>query len=77
MQNALLLMMSLLVLCSASLSQEYKKAEVFGGFQYAHVYPNANGIGWNTAITGNLTHAIGFTADFSGAMSAGRRCTRT
>jgi opacity protein-like surface antigen len=71
MRNALLGMISLLLLCATSLSQEYKRAEVFGGFQYAHVYPNANGAGWNAAVTGNLTHSIGFTGDFSGSYEHG------
>ena len=70
MRNALVWMISLLLLCATSWSQEYKRAEVFGGFQYAHVYPNANGAGWNTAVTGNLTRAVG-TADFSGRYERG------
>ena len=64
-----------ILLCAPSLaqegSQEHKSVEVFTGYQYAHVYPNANGQGWNFSVTGNLNRAIGVTGDFSGSYERG------
>jgi len=68
-------MLVAMLLCAPSMaqegSQELKRVEVFTGYQYAHVYPNANGQGWNFAVTGNLNRAIGFTGDFSGSYQRG------
>ena len=52
-------------------SQELKPVDVFAGYQYAHLYPNANGQGWNFAVTGNLNRVIGVTGDFSGSFERG------
>jgi len=71
MKKNLLLMIGLLVLCTPSVAQDFKRVEVFGGYQFAHADPNANGNGWNVALTGNLTHAIGITGDFSGNYESG------
>ena len=45
MQRRLLLMSSLLVLCTLSRGQDFKRVEVFGGYQFAHAEPNENGNG--------------------------------
>jgi opacity protein-like surface antigen len=71
MKKNLLLLVGLLVSCSPSIAQEFKPVEVFGGYQFAHAQPNANGNGWNVALTGNLTHSIGITGDFSGSYESG------
>ena len=71
MKKTLLLMIGLLVFCSPSIAQESKPVDVFGGYQFAHAQPNANGNGWNVAVTGNLTHSIGITGDFSGNYESG------
>ena len=71
MKNTLLLIIGLLVLCSPSIAQDFKPVEVFGGYQFAHAQPNANGNGWNVALTGNLTRSIGITGDFSGNYESG------
>src|SRR5262249_27413607 len=65
-----------LLACAASSaaqegSEELQRVEIFTGYQYAHIYPNANGQGWNFAMTGNLNRAIGFTGDFSGSYEHG------
>jgi hypothetical protein len=64
---AMLMLLSLPVLC-----QDYPKAEVFGGYQYTRINPGSgisgdNFNGWNAALTGNVSHWLGVTADFSGA----------
>jgi hypothetical protein len=64
----------LLFLCAPTFAQEGQKlarVEFFAGYQLAHVYPNANGQGWNFAMTGNMNRAIGFTGDFSGSYERG------
>ena len=71
MKKTLLLMIGLLVFCSPSIAQDFKPVEVFGGYQFAHAQPNANGNGWNVALTGNLTRSIGITGDFSGNYESG------
>jgi hypothetical protein len=49
------------------------KAEIFGGYQYAHVAIDAPGTsvsgnlnGWNTSLTGNINEYFGIAGDFSG-----------
>ncbi len=44
------------------------KAEFFGGYQYLRIGgpSGANTNGWNAAVTGNINHWFGVTADFSG-----------
>lgn len=62
----------LLLASFAAVAQEYPKAEVFGGYQYTHEgdlssFGQGSGLnGWNAAVTGNLNHWFGVTADFSG-----------
>jgi len=43
MQKNLLLMIGLLVLCTPSVAQDFKRVAVFGGYLFAHADPNANG----------------------------------
>ena len=62
----------LMVVSIPVLSQDYSKAEVFGGYQYTrisfgHDTPGFNFNGWNAAVTGNVNHWLGVTGDFSGA----------
>jgi opacity protein-like surface antigen len=71
MKKGLLFMMGVLLWCSPLVAQDFKRVEVFGGYQFAHAQPNANGNGWNVALTGNLTHSIGITGDFSGNYESG------
>ena len=56
----------LCVPCVAQQNEEVKKVDLFAGYQYAHVYPNENGQGWNFAVTGNVNRVFGLTGDFSG-----------
>lgn len=63
-----------LVLCCglAARAQDYKKAEVFGGYQWTSVdfgsgVDRQNFNGWNAAVSGYLNNNLGITADFSGA----------
>jgi hypothetical protein len=44
-----------------------QKIEIFGGYQFTHLQPSFNASGWNASLTGNFPHALGITADFSGA----------
>jgi len=62
------------VLCCGLLAvaQDYKKAEVFGGYQWTSVdfgsgIDRQNFNGWNAALTGYFNKNFGITADFSGA----------
>jgi hypothetical protein len=52
---------------SAAVAADFPKAEVFGGYQYTRFEGGVNANGWNAALTGNLNHWFGVTADFSGA----------
>jgi opacity protein-like surface antigen len=71
MKKVLFFMMGVLVLCSPLVAQDFKPGEVFGGYQFAHAQPNANGNGWNFALTGNLARSVGITGDFSGSYESG------
>ena len=51
--------------------QEFPRAEVFGGYQFAHFTPSINANGWNAAVNGNVNRWFGVTADFSGAYKNG------
>lgn len=53
-------------------AQDAPKAELFGGYQYTRINPGSgipgqNLNGWNAALTGNIGHTLGITADISGA----------
>lgn len=48
-----------------------QRVELFGGFQYEHLQPSYNAVGWNGALTGNFKHILGITADFSGVYKSG------
>jgi hypothetical protein len=61
----------LCVPCVAQQNEELKKVDLFAGYQYAHLYPNENGQGWNFAVTGNVNRVFGFTGDFSGSYEHG------
>ncbi|HKN33458.1 MAG TPA: hypothetical protein VJX16_09485 [Terriglobales bacterium] len=50
-----------------------QKAEVFGGYQYAHFDGGPNANGWNGSATYNITSFLGATADVSGAYGSGLR----
>ena len=63
-----------LVLCCGlvAFAQDFKKAEVFGGYQWTSVdagsgFDRQNFNGWNAALTGYFKPNFGITADFSGA----------
>ena len=51
--------------------EEYPRAEVFGGYQFAHLTPSINANGWNAALNGNLNRWFGVTADFAGSYKNG------
>jgi len=61
--------LSLAALNAAAASQEYPKAELFGGYQYTRIggVDGTNINGWNGAINGNVNRWFGVTADLSGA----------
>jgi hypothetical protein len=46
--------------------------EIFGGGQFQHLESHYDAVGWNGAVTGNFKHALGLTADFSGAYKSHR-----
>jgi len=72
MKTATILAVSMLALAIPVLAQqEYPKAELFGGYQYAHLDPSINANGWNAAVSGNVNRWFGVTADFSGAYKNG------
>lgn len=71
MQRKIVVLLGLLLLAMPSLAQEFKRAEIFGGYQYTHVDPNVNGNGWNAALTGYATRWLGVTGDFSGSYKSG------
>ena len=62
-----------LLFCVPCLAQEeeLKRVDVFAGYQFAHVYPNENGQGWNIAATANVNRVLGVTGDFSGSYEHG------
>jgi hypothetical protein len=64
-----LCLMAVVVLSAAALAAP--KAEIFGGYQFAHLEGDPNMNGWNGALTGNLGKFFGITADFSGAYGSG------
>ncbi len=51
----------------AAAQKEFPRAEVFGGYQFLHLYPSLNANGWNAAVNGNVNRWFGVTADFSGS----------
>jgi hypothetical protein len=63
----------LVVCCSMiATAQDFKKAEVFGGYQWTSMDFGAgndrqNFNGWNAALTGYMNNNFGITADFSGS----------
>ncbi|HEX6878746.1 MAG TPA: outer membrane beta-barrel protein [Terriglobales bacterium] len=67
------LVICVLLCCSlAVVAQDYKKAEVFGGYQWTSVdfgsgVDRQNFNGWNAAVSGYFNQNFGITADFSGA----------
>jgi hypothetical protein len=67
----LVIILVFLEVCSVpAMSQERAKVDLFLGYQYTH-YPATSANGWNVAVTGNLTHWFGVTADFSGVYNHG------
>ena len=59
------------LVCFSATAQDYPKVEVFGGYQFTHVYPNANANGWNASMNVNFKKWFGGTADFSGTYKSG------
>lgn len=55
--------------CTPAFSQ---RVELYGGAQYEHLENSYNAVGWNVAVTGNFTHVLGITADFSGVYNSRR-----
>ena len=60
MRRSLPLFLALLA-CVPCLAQEgeLKRVDIFGGYQYAHLFPSENGQGWNMAATANLNRVFG------------------
>ena len=69
MRNILGLILLFLLSSLASLAQDFPRAEVFGGYQYTR-QQSTNMSGWNASLTGNYTHWLGLTGDFSGAYNS-------
>ncbi len=73
MRKTILIFMLILLSCIFAVAQDYKKAEVFGGYQYTNVDDQGSGLGrqgfngWNAAVSGYFTKNVGVTADFAGA----------
>ncbi|HTT61485.1 MAG TPA: outer membrane beta-barrel protein [Bryobacteraceae bacterium] len=67
--GALVALLCMSALSAAAASQEYPRAELFGGYQFTRIggAGGVNANGWNAAITGNVNRWFGLTADFSGA----------
>jgi hypothetical protein len=61
------LILCLLILVPISLPAVAQRVEAYGGFQYTHLQPGYNSVGWNASLTGNFKHFLGVTGDFSGA----------
>jgi hypothetical protein len=70
MQKVVALLSLLLCLSVPLWSQDYPKAEIFGGYQFLHTGGDTGGVnanGWNASVTGNFNKSFGVTGDFSGA----------
>jgi opacity protein-like surface antigen len=64
-----ILMLCVMVFClhQIAVSQEYPRAEIFGGYSYLRGEGlNANFNGFNVSATGNFNNWFGVTVDFSG-----------
>ena len=61
------------LVCGLALSlgaQETPRAEIFGGYQFAHSNIEGTGLnfnGWDASVTGNVNKWFGVTGDFSGS----------
>jgi hypothetical protein len=72
MLRRLVLITTLLSVCSLAWAQEPGKAEIFGGYQYFHAGSGVSGVdslnlsGWNAALSGFFDRNFGITSDFSG-----------
>jgi opacity protein-like surface antigen len=71
MRKFMIVAVSLAVLLVPATAEDFPKAEVFAGYQFAHLYPALNASGWNAAVTGNINRWMGVTADFSGLYKSG------
>ena len=70
MRKAVFLVVLLAVFPILTMAEDAPKAEVFGGYQYAHVSIEGTGLsfnGWNASVAGYINKDIGIAADFSGA----------
>lgn len=53
----------------AAESENYPKAEFFGGYQYSHLEGGVNANGFDFSGTGNFNDHFGITADFGSAFT--------
>ena len=84
MRKLIGLMLLLGLFSLAAVAQEnYSKAEVFGGYQYTRLGSPCTGCdglnanGWDAAVTGNLNHWFGVTADSAAPMRRRAVCLCT
>jgi hypothetical protein len=57
----------LVTLAAMAQTQEFPRAEVFGGYSYFRANPEGFNLnGWNANVAGNLTHWFGVEGDVSG-----------
>jgi len=71
MRKLLVFLTALLALSLTAAAQDYKKAQIFGGYSYFRLDTQgtdseANFHGWNAELQGNINEALGIVADFSG-----------
>lgn len=74
MRKIIVLAVLVLAFSFAAMAQDLPKAEVFGGYSYYRADLGNTGTGtnkinlngWNAAVTGYFSKAVGVTADFSG-----------
>jgi hypothetical protein len=60
-----------ILMCLGVAANAEPKAEVFGGYQFTRLDGGPNLNGWNGALTGDIGHFFGITADFSGVYGSG------
>lgn len=60
-----------IVVMTAGAANAVPKAEIFGGYQFTRLDGGPNLNGWNAALTGDIGHFFGITADFSGVYGSG------
>lgn len=60
-----------ILIMTAAGANAVPKAEIFGGYQFTRLDGGPNLNGWNGALTGDIGHFFGVTADFSGVYGSG------